>query len=372
MDNDLFFQHLRELSFEEGKAYLQEHSAELADHAAISALIADEALHQLYIAPLVSLKLAELLIFFGEYHHAPSAHAFGLKAKGDALKQIGHYQASLTCLDAAGEEFLHLGDEVNWAHTRISWIVACAWLGHAEEALREATRAREVFSRHGEQYWVCVVDHNTAAIYTRLGRYQDAIHLYESMRAIYPTLTDKSETFIKRAIAMAKVNEARNRAWLGNFELACQLMQQAQTSFMDLKETSLMMTAEINLADFDYVQGYYGSALRRYYQARDHLAQSGIDDPILEVRLKLWMANCLVKLNRAQEACQLAVEGVKACQLLGVSLDLGEALQEYAKALVAAGRLDEALAALDEAWTIFNMGGFDHYCTGYFGHPFWK
>ena len=363
MDNDLFFQHLRELSLDEGKAYLQEHSAELADHAAISALIADEALHQLYIAPLVSLKLAELLIFFSEYLHSTSVHAFGLKAKGDALRFIGHYQASLECLDAAGEEFLRLGDEVNWAHTRISWIVSCGWLGRVEEALREAARAREVFLYHGEQYWACVIDHNTAIIYTRLGRYQDAIALYARMLTVYPTLTDQSEEFIKRAIAMAKVNQARNLAWLGNFDQAHQFMQQARASFIDLKETSLMITAEINLADFDYAQGYYGSALRRYYQAGDHLIQGGLEDPILEVRLKLWMANCLVKLNRAQEACQLAVEGVKACRQLGVSLDMGDALREYATTLVASGRLDEAVAALDEAWTFFNQSGFDHYAS---------
>jgi CHAT domain-containing protein/tetratricopeptide (TPR) repeat protein len=363
MDNDLFLQHLRDLPLEEGMAYLQAHVDELTDHAAIAALIADEALHQLYIAPLVSLKLAELLIFFGEYHHSTLAHALGLKAKGDALRFVGHYQAAMECLDAAGEEFLHLGDEVNWAHTRISWIVACGWLGRVEEALQQATRAREVFLRHGEHYWACAVDHNTAVIYTWLGRYQDAIHLYERMQAVYPTITDKSETFIKRAIAIAENNQARNLALLGNFDHAYQLMQQAQASFVALEETSSVIVTETNLADFDYVQGYYGSALRRYYQARDHLIRIGNNDPTLEVRLKLWMANCLVKLNRAQEACQLAVEGVKACRQLGVSLDMGDALREYATALVASGRLDEAVAALDEAWTIFNHGGFDHYAS---------
>jgi CHAT domain-containing protein len=363
MANDLFLQHIHDLPLEEGKAYIQAHIDELMDHAAIVVLIAEEALRQLYIAPFVSLKISELLIFFGECLHATSAHALGLKAKGDALRFIGHYQASLECSDAAGEGFLRLGDEVNWAHTRISWIVSCGWLGRVKEALREAARAREVFLYHGEQYWACVVDHNTAIIYTRLGRYQDAIALYARMLTVYPTLTDQSEEFIKRAIAMAKVNQARNLAWLGNFDQAYQFMQQARASFMDLKETSLLITAEINLADFDYVQGYYGSALRRYYQAGDHLIQSVLDDPILEVRLKLWMANCLVKLNRAQEACQLAAEGVKACRQLGVSLDMGDALREYATTLVASGRLDEAVAALDEAWTFFNRCGFDHYAS---------
>ncbi len=361
MDNHLFLQQLRELSLAEGKAYIQVYIEELTDRVAIGTLIKDEALRQDHTDPFIALKLAELLIFFGEsVQHAPS-HALGLMAKGNTLKTIGHHQAALEYLDAAGEEFLRLEDAVGWARSRISWIISATWLGHVEEALQEAMRARDVFLQNGEHYRAYTVDHNTAVIYTRLGRYQKALELYERMRNSYPTLTGQSEDFIKRAVAMAELNQARNLAWLGNFEQAYQLMQQAQASFMSLKETSLIINSEMNLADFDYVQGYYGSALRRYYQARDALLQSGIDDPILEVRLKLWMANCLLKLNRAQEACQMAAEGVLVCRKLGASLDLGDALHEYATTLIAAGRLNEAVATLDEAWAIFHQGGFGHY-----------
>src|SRR5437588_1844152 len=197
MDSDLFLQQLRELSLEDGRAYIQAHAAELEDHPTFGNLLADEALAQLY-TPFVSLKLAELLIFFGEYVSHASSHALGLKAKGDVLMMIGHHQAAMECLDAAGDEFLGMGDEGNWARSRISWIISCAWLGHVEEALQEAARARDMFLRLGEYYWVCVIDHNTAMIYDNIGRYQDALNLYESMLAIYPTLTDQGENFIKR------------------------------------------------------------------------------------------------------------------------------------------------------------------------------
>ena len=82
MDNFLFLQHLREGSLEEGRAYIQEHIAELADHDVIGDMLADDALKQLY-NPFVSLKLAELLIFFGEIDHHVYSHALGLKAKGE-------------------------------------------------------------------------------------------------------------------------------------------------------------------------------------------------------------------------------------------------------------------------------------------------
>ncbi len=361
MDNELFLQQLRDLPVEEGKTYIQARVAELADHAASGVLIADEALRQLYTAPFVSLKISELLIFFGEYlHHAPS-HALGLKAKGDALRFIGHYQASLECLDAAGEEFLHLGDEVNWAHTRISWILASTWIGRAEEALQEATRARQMFLSQGKHYWACIIDHNTAMVHTRLGRYQDALDLYERVLAIYPTLTSPSESSIKLSIARAEANQAINLSLLGKFEQAYRLLQQAQTSFAASGQTSAVVKIGIHLADIDYAQGYYGSALERYYQARDGLIQNHIDDPLLEAELRFRMTDCLVKLNRAQEACQLAVEAVNLYRQHGASLNTGEALCEYATALVAAGKVEEALSALNEAQPLFDQGGFDHY-----------
>src|SRR5947209_17219738 len=226
MDNTLFVQHLRNLSLEEGLAYIQEHIAELTDHDAIGNLLADEALAKLY-DPFVSLKLAELLIFFGELTHHTSSHALGLKAKGDALGQIGHHQAAIESLDAAGEKFLRLGDEGNWARSRISWIVAAASLSRVEDALQEAAHARNVFYRLGEYYWVCVIDNNTAWIHAKTGRYQDALRLYESMLAIYPTLTDQDETSIKRSIAIAEMNQALILSWLDKFEQAYRLQQQA-------------------------------------------------------------------------------------------------------------------------------------------------
>src|SRR6266699_2089646 len=136
MDTDLFLQNLRDLPLEEGKVYIQGHIDELSDHAAVGKLLEDEALRLLY-TPFASLKIAELLIFFGRYVQHTLSHALGLKAKGDALMMIGHHQAAIDALDIAGQEFKVLGDEGNWARSRISWIMSGAWLGRVEEALRE-------------------------------------------------------------------------------------------------------------------------------------------------------------------------------------------------------------------------------------------
>jgi tetratricopeptide (TPR) repeat protein len=360
MDTDLFLQQLRDPPLDEGRAYIQEHIEELSDHKATGELLEEEALRVLY-TPFLSLKLAELLIFFGEYvEHLPS-HALGLKAKGDALMMIEHHQAALECLDSAGQEFLFLEDEENWARSRISWTISTAWLGRVEQALQEADRARNVFLRLDEGYWVCVIDHNIAMIYDHVGRYQDAIRLYENMLAIYPTFKNQDEIFMKRSIALAEMNQAIHLAMLGSFERAYHFLQQAQDSFRALGEKDLVIYAEIDLVNLDYMQGYYGSALRRYYQAHDSFIQSDIDEPLLFAELKLSIANCLVKLNRVQDACHLADDAVKIYRQSGISLSTGNALREYATILVACGKLKDALGVLDEAWILFNHGRFDHH-----------
>ena len=362
MDTTLFLHCLRELGPEEGRAYIEAHLDELTDYTAVGNLLADEALKYLY-DPFLSLKLAELLIFFGELTQNVYSHALGLKAKGDALVQVSHYQAAKECLDAAGEKFLSLGDEGNWARSRISWMVASAWLGHVEEALEHAACAREVFLRNGEPYWACHIDNNTAVIYSHVGRYQDALDLYERMLEIFPTLNDQSDFFIKRSIALTEINKGLNLARLGRFEQAYHPLQQARERFIALGETSMIGNTEIHLAELDYLRGYYGSALRRYYQAQDTLLQNDVKIPILLTELKLQMANALLKLNRVHEACAMAYQGVELCRKQGSSLWTSNALREYATTLVASGRLEEAVGVLNEASMLFNQGGFDHHVS---------
>jgi CHAT domain-containing protein len=358
VDKELLLPRLRDLPLEEGRAYLREHIADLADYDTVGNLLADEARRLLY-TPFVSLKVAEVLISFGDYAgHMPS-HALGLKAKGDALMAIGHFRAAMDSLDAARDEFRLLGDEGNAARSRISWTISATWTGRVEEALQEAALARDVFLRLGESYWVRVIDSNTALIYAYVGRHQDAANLYEGMLAIYAAKSDQGESAIKRSIAIAQENYARNLTVLGDFTRAYDLLEQAQANFFSLREMALVVSVEQDLADLDYAQGYYGSALRRYYQAHDSLVQNSIDSPVLLAGIKLSMANCLVKLNRAGEARLLSQEAVEVYRQSGLSFNTGNALSEHAATLVASGRLREALSALDEARMLFTSGGFE-------------
>jgi CHAT domain-containing protein len=363
MDTNQLLQQLRDLSLEEGRRLIVEHDPDLSDHTAFGVLLADEALQHVFINPAVSLKLAEILTFFGDRVHHLSSHALGLKAKGDALRVIGFHQAAIDCLDTAGTEFLQVGDEENWARSRISWILAAAWLGRVDEALQEAKRARAAFIRIGQPYWACIVDSNTALIYEYIGRYHDALVLYQQILAVYRTLPDQNDQSIKRQVAIAKCNQAIALAMLGDFEDAYRLQQQARASFIELNETSCVINTDLNLADLDYTQGYYGSALRHFYDALDTMSQNEIDEPPLLALFKLLMANCLMKLNRIQEACQLAEEAVAIQRQLDMSLQKSDALREYATILIVSGNLQQALTTLDEARALLSNGKLHYYAA---------
>lgn len=344
-------QHLHDLNLEEGKVYIQAHILELQDYLTVGELLAQEALDKLY-SPLLSLKLAELLIFFGEYTNHKHSYALGLKAKGDVFFQIGQYQKAMEILDAAGEEFLRLGEEGDWARSRISWLLSCGYSDDIERALREAERARNVFEKLEERFWICVLDNNVAIAYDYVGRYQDALQLYEQMRTTYTTLAIQNKDVLSRHLALAEMNEAVCLGRLGNFEKSYLLHQQAKKHFIELQEIDLLIASEVNLAELDYVQGYYGSALRRYYQAHDNLLEYDVADPTLLAEIRLWIANCFIKLHKIYDAYRMTKEVVETERQAGVSLNAIFALREHASVLMMLGDSKLALATIKEALSV--------------------
>ncbi|WP_126581518.1 CHAT domain-containing protein [Tengunoibacter tsumagoiensis] len=359
-DEQVFVHQLRDLPLEEGRIFIQAHLHELPPPDILKILLKDESLRQRDIHPFTALKLAEQLLFYSELVQSRSAYGFGLMAKGDSLSILGQEQATVDILEEAASIFLFLGEEVNWARTRIGWIVSSAWLGRAEEALQVAEEARAVFLRHQELLRVCALDHNCAVIYSQIGNYRKALETYERLLQIYATLPNQSEQFITHAIAMVKLNQGRNLSWLGEFEQARQLLEEASESFQALRHIGPWLRCEDGLAQLDVLQGHYGSALRRYYQMRDRSEQQQLASPTFAILMQR-IASCLLKLNRITEANHLTAESVEICRRLGASLDVATALREYATTLIAGQRFKDALHVLDEAWTLFSEGKLLHH-----------
>ena len=59
----------------------------------------------------------------------------------------------------------------------------------------------------------------------------------------------------------------------------------------------------------------------------------------------------------------MSEQAVKTYRQVGISLSTGNALHQHASTLITSGRLEEALAALEESLTLISGSGFEHYTS---------
>lgn len=310
----------------------------------------------------LSFTLSGYLLFIGDLTHNKYYHALGLMARGDALRRMDRDQDALPFLDAAGEEFLALDDEVSWARTRIGRVSACLRLNRMTEALRDAAAAREIFMRHGKLLRAGQIDVNAAIINFELGQYDAALRLFDRAIETYQLHGEG----IDLNIARARGNKALTLAAQGRFREAVALHEQARATFAAHGEREEISVAreELNIADIYASQGHYSQALLLYNQSRELFQKHNVPFSAAEVAQQMCL--CLVRLNRAREAYELAGETVQFFRnaqgqrdiAQGQRDSLASSLMHQAAAATLEGNFAEADEMLQEASDLLAEGGF--------------
>jgi CHAT domain-containing protein len=301
-----------------------------------------------------SFQLSGYLISIGDRTQSKYYHALGLMARGDALRRLDQNQAALPFLDAAGEEFLEIGDEVSWARTRIGRVSACLRLNRTTEALRDAAAAREIFIRHNKLLRAGQIDVNAAIIHYELGHYDAALRLFD--RAI-ETYQQHGEG-VDLNIARARGNKALTLAAQGKFREAVALHEQARTTFLTYGEKEEISVAreELNIADIYAAQGHYSQAILLYNQSRALFLKHNVGFAAAEVAQHMCL--CLLHLNRVRDASELAAETVKFFRTLpGQRHNLARSLMQQASAALLEGQLRNAEVQLREASDLLEEDG---------------
>ncbi|MFL5625064.1 MAG: CHAT domain-containing protein, partial [Ktedonobacteraceae bacterium] len=302
----------------------------------------------------ISFTLAGYLMAIGDLTSHKGYHALGLMARGDALRRMNCDQDALPFLDAAGEEFLAIGDEVGWARTRIGRISACLQLNRTGEALRDAAAAREVFMRHGKLLRAGQIDVNAAIVNYESGQFDQALRLFD--RAIETYLLQGEG--IELNIARARGNKAITLAAQGKFREAVALHEQARASFAAYGGQEVAVAREeLNIAQIFASQGHFSQALLLFGQSRTIFQAHHLHFHAAEVAQQI--CRCLVRLNRAREAYELAAETVaffRSSQ--GHRDNLAHSLMYQAEAATLEGNYSDAHEMLQEARDILEEGGF--------------
>ncbi len=309
-------------------------------------LLRKEADHHWNADAQTSLKLSGYLIFVGDLTQNRSYHALGLMTRGEALRRLDKDQESLPFFDAAGEDYIHLHDDVGWARTRIGRISACLRLNRTTEALRDAEAARAIFMQHQKYRRAGQIDVNAAIVHFEVGDYEQALVLFDRAIDTYRRLDEDASLNIARAQA----NKAITLAALGKFREASALHEQACETFaaMGTKEDISVAREELNIADIAEAQGYHSRALHFYLQSAERFQKHDMHFSYFEVAQQTCL--CLVRLNRLQEAYDLADEAVNFFRRLpGQEHNLARSLMQKAMVAMAFDNVEEAGAMLHEA-----------------------
>ncbi len=302
----------------------------------------------------LSFRLAGHLMFIGDTIQDKYVHALGLMARGDALRRMDRDQAALPFLDAAGAEFLEIGDEVSWARTRIGRVSACLQLNRTSEALRDAAAAREVFVRYGKHLRAGMIDVNAAIINYESGQYDQALRLFDRAIETYALQGEGVELYIARA----KGNKAIILAAMGRFREAVALHEQARATFASHEGQEVSVARqELNIAQIYASQGHYSHALMLFNRSRAIFQRHAMQFQAAEVAQQTCL--CLLRLNRTQEAYELAGETVSYFRKSpGHRHNLAHSLMYQAEAATLEGDYRDADEKLQEASIILEEIGF--------------
>ncbi|MDQ2904001.1 MAG: CHAT domain-containing protein [Chloroflexota bacterium] len=346
---------------EKGQRVIQAHLAAFSDVAVsrLVDLIKREADRQWVEDAQVSFVLAGYILAVGQLTRNRSYHALGLMARGDALRRMDRNQEALPFFDAAGDEFLAASDEVGWARTRIGRVSSCLQLNRTTEALRDATAAHEIFMRHGKLLRAGQIDVNAAIVNYELGHYNEALSLFDRAIKTYTLQGDG----VDLNIARARGNKALTLAALGKFREAADLHEQARATFAAFGGQEVAVAREeLNIAQIYAAQGRYSQALLFFNRSRSVFQQHNLELQAAEVAHQICL--CLVRLNRAHEAYELAGETVAFFrQRQGQRNSLAYALMYQAQASMLEGDFREAEGMLQEARDILEEGGFTALAT---------
>jgi CHAT domain-containing protein len=324
----------------------------------------DESERYLTVDPRISLRLADSLIYVADLTEQPEHHAFGLVAKGDALRALGRYEESRASFVDARRDFLAHENLVGWARTQTGLLFVSRFLDTAAEALADVSRAQEILVRNGQWLRAAGLCLNAGLVCAELGRYDAAFGFYDQALEFYGRAAQADVSLrptVEIRSAKARSNQALILTRQGDFRSALTLLKQARDVFVTHGETILVYGQDKHIADVIASQGYYTRALRVYGDAFLAYQQSGL--AVDAALVALSRIECYLRLNYFDEALQLADDTIAQFEAAGSPTEAAKARFYSALARLGRGEHERALALLTNAADAFEAGGL----SGYYG-----
>ena len=317
---------------------------------AIVDLLKNEADRNWSIDPNYSLKYANRILAFGQARNDISKIALGLMAKGDAFQFLGQINEAWDMLEQAGSMFEKAGNEVGWARTCIGRVYLSPNLNRVSEALANADRAHEIFSRHNDQDKLMRLEWQTGLVHNSLGNQQYALKLFNSALERAKGLGEQGQKYI--GTLYENIGLTFNA--LGDFQQALAYYEKAQAFAVKKQETRNIARIESSIAEIAQAQGHYRRALALLNSGLEKVKNKLKFDTTL---IQYHMMECYLALNRNAEALELAKTVIENCRTINAEYELARTLMFLATIEATSNNFAAAEVALTEAEKIFASRG---------------
>jgi tetratricopeptide (TPR) repeat protein len=293
--------------------------------------------------PRDALDLAESILFAATLSGEPMHQAWGLMAKGNALRFLADYQQAIIAYDEAHDISLGQNQVSEAARSQIGKIFSLSSLGCFAEALDTANRARSILEENDECLAAARVDNVAAIVYGKQGRHNEELALFNRAHMTFKQAGpegyfDLTITELNRSVAL------RN---LDRFDEAIEAASNARQLAGQLGLTIVAARADQSQGVTYFFLGLYNEALNLFDHARQVFESAGLERDVLVVNL--FATNCHLALNRYAEVLSLAQDAEGTLNRLGMQYEVAWAAYNCARAYLGLGQLEQAADVLAQA-----------------------
>ena len=299
--------------------------------------------------PMRSLAAANVLRKICRTHADPEISALCNWSQGiEALIQ-GDMPAAVNTLDKARAGFLELNKPHVAAATEVSKVVALAMLGHYDQAIACALRARKVFLESGDLLAAGKIENNIGNLYFRRDQYLEAEEFQTSARNRFIAIHHEKQ------LAMINNCLANTHAILHKFSSAAALYEEAVQLAERAGAPVTQAEIEGNIGNFALLRGRYDQALDYLERSRRRYEFLGM--PHQSALAQREIADAYLELNLVPEAHEIYARVTDTFATLALRADEARALASRGRAEILLGKPDAALTSLHRARELYEAEG---------------
>jgi CHAT domain-containing protein/Tfp pilus assembly protein PilF len=299
--------------------------------------------------PMRSLAASTTLLKISLRRKEPEIKALCYWTQGIEKLIQGDMGHAIHSLDRSHDGFIELKKPHIAAQTQVSKVIALGMLGHYDEAITCALRAREAFLEYEDLLAAGKIEHNLGNLYFRRDQYREAEKFHASARQRFIAVDNEKQ--------LATINNclANTYAVLHKFSSAAELYEEASKQAERAGVPVTQAEIEGNIGNFALMRGRYDEALDYLERSRRRYELLGM--PHQSAIAEIEIADAYLELNLVPEAWEIYTTVTETFGELGLRAEEARAYASRGRAERLLGHDEGALSSFKRARELYQAEG---------------